>query len=113
MLTLEVTEVTAANVELLAVGRVWEVPRLQAVERARLVCACAGLGRRWLRGARGFAAAHVRVYVRAADVGEGRQTTFPHVGAYYQPVAALTVWARRFAGALFSGAGPPAPSWRS
>lgn len=106
-------EVTAANVELLTVGRVWEEPGLQAVESACLVCACAGLGRRWLRGAGGFAAAHVGVYVRAADVGEGCETTFPQVGAYYQPVAALTVWARRFAGALFSGAGPPAPDWRS
>lgn len=107
------TEVTAANVELLTVGRVWEEPGLQTMERACFVCACAGLGRRGrLRGAGGFATAHIGVYVRAADVGEGRQTTFPQVGAYYQPVAALTVWSRRFAGALFSGAGPPAPGWR-
>lgn len=76
------TEVTVANVELLTVGRIWEEPGLQAVEGACLVCACAGLVRRWLRGAGGFAAAHVEVYVRAGDVDEGRQTTFPQVGAY-------------------------------
>lgn len=107
------TEVTVANVELLTVGRIWEEPGLQAVERACLICACAGLGRRWLRGAGGFVAAHVEVYFRAADVGEGRQTAFPQVGAYYQPVAAVTVWARLFAGALFSGSDPPARGWRS
>jgi hypothetical protein len=81
LLTLEVAEVSAADVELLAVGRVWEEPGLQAVERACLVCVLTGLRRRWLRRAGGFAADHVGVYVRAAHVGEGRQTTSLQIGA--------------------------------
>jgi hypothetical protein len=40
---------------------------------------CAGC----LRGARSLAAAHVRIYLRAADVGEGCKTTLPQVGAHH------------------------------
>jgi hypothetical protein len=82
LLTLVVTEVAATSVELLAVGGVWEETGLQALEGARLVGVVTGLRRRWLRRAGRFAAAHVGVYVRAADVGEGRQISLPQVGAH-------------------------------
>jgi hypothetical protein len=36
-----------------------------------------------LRGAGRLAAAHVRVYLRAADVGHGHQATLSQVGAHH------------------------------
>lgn len=83
MLTGEVAEVAAADVELLAVDGVGEETGLQAAEGARLVRALAGLCAGCLRGARSLAAAHVRIYLRAADVGEGCKTTLPQVGAHH------------------------------
>lgn len=108
MLTREVAEVTVADVEELTVGGIREESWLQAAEGTRLFRPFAGLVRCSLRGAGGFAAGHVGIYLRAADVRDGPQNAVPHVGTDHQPVAALTGRTRRFTFTCFSGACSPA-----
>jgi hypothetical protein len=108
LLTREVAEVTAADMEQLTVGGIREETWLQTAEGTRLVRPIAELVRWCLCGAGAFVAGHVGTYLRAADVRDGAQNVVPHVGTDHQPVAALTVRTRRFTSTCWSSAGSPA-----
>jgi len=108
LLTREVAKVTAADVEQLTVDGIREETWLQAAEGTRLFRPFAALGCWCRRGAGGFAADHVGIYLRAADVRDGPQNVVPHVGTDHQSIAFLTVRTRRFTCTCCSGAGSPA-----
>ena len=108
MLTREVVEAIVAVVVHLTAAGIREYTWLQAAEDTRLFRRVAALGRRCLRGARGFVADHIGIYLRAADVRDGAQNLVPHVGTDHHPVAVLAVWTRRFTSPCWSGAGSSA-----